>query len=372
VDVSYTEAQQLLQDTARDFVEREFSTARVREMRADGVCHDPDLWIKLASLGWVGLPFDEAYGGSGGGWVDLTVLLEELGRGLLPGPFLSTVLSGLVIDRYGTPDQKARLLPKIASGQTNVALALLEPRATFDDAGVQVRATATDDGFRLDGVKHFVRDAHDADFVLVAARDERGEVGFYLADARDRGFNLVHLDTIGHDCQSRLEMSGVAVARDDLIGTPAGASANTIADVASMGALMECAYTVGMMARPTEMTIEYAKTRVQFGRPIGSFQAVQHQVADMVTDLDGARLITSRAASALDEGLDASADIGRAKAWVGESSVQVLRKAHQIHGGLAHIVDVDLYLYYERAKAAELMFGQPSDHLDAVAAALLD
>ena len=373
MDLGYTEQQQLLKDSARDFVEREFSTAKLRELHAAGRCHDRDLWQKMASLGWQGIAVPEAYGGSGQGWVDLLVLVEEMGRGLLPGPFLSTVLCGILIDRYGSADQKQRWLPGIAEGHTVMALALTELRGTYDRAGIQAIAQTTAAGYRLSGTKSFVRDADAADYILVAANvgDASGGLGLFVVDARAAGLSITPLKTIGKDCQCKVELRDVAVAADSLIGT-ADASWGRLDEIVGMGALLECGYAVGIMGKATEMTIDYAKTRVQFGRPIGSFQAIQHKVADMVTDLDGSRYITYHAAWRLDEGLPAQADIARAKAWVSEAVRRVMREAHQIHAGIAFIIEHDLHLYFNRAKAAELVFGQAEHHLDTVAAAVLD
>jgi alkylation response protein AidB-like acyl-CoA dehydrogenase len=371
MDLSYTETQELLRQTARDFAQRDFPIRRHRELVETKTTFDPETWQKMAGLGWPGLMVDEAHGGTGGNWVDLIVLLEEMGRALLPMTFLAHALAGLVIQRYGDEAQRRALLPAVAGGERTFAVAITEPRATLDRAGIQCEARRADGGYTLHGTKHFVRGAGAADTLVVLARLD-DQLGIFLVEKAAEGVTVTPLDTIGDDDQARVELAGVRVPGEALLGgAPQGWDA--LQAIADMGALIECGYGVGVMARDTEVTIGYVKDRVQFGRPIGSFQAVHHQVADQVTDVDCGRLLTLYAAWVLDEGQPAaSIEIARAKAWTSDALRRVARTGNQLHGGIGFSREYDIHFYFQRAKTNELMFGIADEHRERIAAALLD
>lgn len=371
MDLSYSETQELLRQTARDFAQRDFPIRRRRELVESKATFDPETWNKMAALGWPGLMVDEAHGGTGGCWVDLMVLLEEMGRALMPMTLLAHTLAGLVIQRHGSETQRQALLPAVAGGQRIFAVALTEPRATFDQDGVRCEARREDGGFTLTGVKHFVRGAAAADTLVALARLDDG-LGIFLAEKATPGVTVTPLDNIGDDDQALVEMAGIRVPEGALLGGGA-LDWDALQAVVDMGALIECGYGVGVMARDCEMTIGYVKDRVQFGRPIGSFQAVHHQVADQVTDVDCGRLLTWYAAWAMDEGNpSASIEIARAKAWMSDALRRVARTGNQLHGGIGFSREYDIHLYFQRAKTNELMYGIADDHRERIAAALLD
>jgi alkylation response protein AidB-like acyl-CoA dehydrogenase len=294
-----------------------------------------------------------------------------MGRALIPSTFLSHTLAGLIIQGYGTESQKAVLLPTVVQGEEVFAIAITEPRETLDMAGIQCRAREEVGGYTLSGVKHFVRGGGAADFVVVLARME-GKLGLFVVDKRAEGVNAVALENIGDDDQARIELARVRVPREAVLGGKPQ-KWDSLQRIVDMGALMECGYGVGVMARDTELTIEYVKNRVQFGRPIGSFQAVQHQVADQATDLECGRFLTLCAAWAMDEKLPAaSIEVARAKAWVSDALRRVVRTGQQLHGGIGFAREYDLHFYYRRAKTSELMFGVGDEHRERIAAALLD
>lgn len=371
MDLGYSETQELLRNTAREFAQREFPLKRHREMLESKAVFDPLTWKKMADLGWLGLMIDEAHGGSGGRWVDLAVLLEEMGRALVPMTLLAHTLAGLTIQRFGSDAEQRALLPTVAKGERVFAVAITESRATLDPEGVQCRASATPAGYSLSGVKHFVRSGTAADTLVVLARLDGG-LGIFLVEKATPGVTIRPLDTIGGDDQTRIELAGVAVPAGALL---AGAMQgwDALQTIVDMGALLEAAYGVGVMARDAEMTIGYVKDRVQFGRPIGSFQAAHHQVADQVTDVDCGRLLAYYAAWAMDTGRPtAPLEIARAKGWTSDALRRVVRTGNQLHGGIGFSREYDIHLYFQRAKTNELMFGMADDHRERVAAALLD
>lgn len=372
MDFALGEEQEMMRKMARDFLEKECPKTLVREMEEDEKGYSPQLWKKMAELGWMGLVFPEEYSGEGLGFLDLAVIIEEMGRALVPAPYLSTVVySGLTILAAGTDEQKRELLPKIAKGDLIVALALTEPSASWDASGVSVKAVPEGDSFVISGTKLFISDAHIADYLLCVARtkdetDKEKGVTLFLVDAKSPGIKLIPLKTIASDRQFEVVFDKVKVPKKDIVGE-IDKGWGLVKDMMLRGALAQCALMVGGAQQVLEMTVNYAKERVQFGRPIGSFQAIQHKCADMATEVDGCRYITYQAAWKMTEGLPCALDVSMAKAWVSDSYRHTCVEGHQIHGGIGFIKDHDMQLYYRRAKASELAFGDADYHRELVA-----
>lgn len=361
----------MLQKIARDFLEKECPKALVRAMEERNESLPHELWRKMAEVGWQGLAIPEEYGGSEGGFLDLAILLEEMGRALLPGPFFSTVLCGLAILEAGSQKQKKTYLPGIASGETIMAFALTEDNARFDAAGITCKATQPGHGYLLQGTKLFVPDASVADYLLVAARTKESAnaeegVTLFLVDARSPGIAITPLKTIAGDNQCEVVFDKVRVDRETVLGE-VDRGWPTVQWMLERGAVGKCAEMVGNAQKVVEMSVEYAKERVQFGRPIGSFQTIQNRCADMVTDADGARYITYYAAWLVSQGLPAAVDVAVAKAWTSDACRRVCAQAHQLHGGIGFTKDHDLQLFTRRAKAAELAFGDAEYHREMIA-----
>ena len=372
MDFALSEEQEMLRKMSRDFLQNECPKSLVREMEEDEKGYSPELWKKMAELGWMGLVFPEEYGGEGLDFLDLTVLIEELGRALVPGPYLSTVVyCGLPILAAGTDEQKREFLPKIAKGDLILSLALTEPSATWDAAGVTVKATPEGDDFVISGTKLFISDAHVADCLLCVTRtkesgDAEDGITLFLVDAKSPGISCTALRTIASDRQFEVVFDKVRVPRKNMLGEPDHGWA-VVKEMLPKATLAQCALMVGGAQQVLEMTVNYAKERVQFGRPIGSFQAIQHKCADMATDVDGCRFIAYQAAWKLSEGLPCALEVSMAKAWVSEAYRRTCVEGHQIHGGIGFIKDHDMQLYYRRAKASELMFGDADYHRELVA-----
>ncbi|MBI2865843.1 MAG: acyl-CoA/acyl-ACP dehydrogenase [Chloroflexi bacterium] len=375
MDLGFTEEQEMLRKSTRDFLEKECPKKLVRDMEEHPTGHSPELWSKMANLGWLGLPFPEGYDGMGYGFLDLCVLLEEMGRALLPGPFFSTVvLAGQAILESGSEEQKRELLPKIANGELVMALAWTEPAASYAPSGIRLKAQAQGDSYILNGTKLFIHDAHAAGLLLVAARTggtPRSAEGItlFLVDGRSPGTKTTPLATIASDKQCEVSFRGVAVPRGNILGGPSqeGKGWPVLEKLWLRGAVAECARMLGGAQWVLETTVQYAKERVQFGRPIGSFQAIQHYCANMAIDVDGARYITYEAAWAIDKGLPAVMAAARAKAWVSEAYRRTCATAHQVHGAIGFTKDHDLQLYTRRAKAAEVRFGDTEHFREVVA-----
>ena len=362
MDLGLSEEQEMLKTSARDFLQKECSKQLVKQLDESDTGYSPELWRKMAELGWMGLIFPEKYGGSGGSFLDLIVLLEEMGYNILPGPFFSTVvLCGLTILASGTEEQKRELLPKIANGEMILAFALTEPSASYDAASIKAKATAHNDDYIINGTKLFVLDANVADCILCVARTKETKnpedgITIFLVDAKSPGIKCTLLKTLARDKQCEIVLDKVTLPKKNILGK-LNQGWPIVKDTLQKATAAKCAEMVGGAQAALEMTVKYAKERVQFNRPIGSFQAIQHYCANMVTDVDGARFITYKAAWELSEGLPATKDVAVAKAWTSEAYGRVTLLAHQIFGAIGFTMDHDIHLYYRRAKAGEIMFG---------------
>ncbi|MCH2669806.1 MAG: acyl-CoA/acyl-ACP dehydrogenase [Gammaproteobacteria bacterium] len=368
MDLGLNEAQQMLKNSAQEFLEAECSKDYVREMEEDERGYTPELWQKLAEQGWLGLIIPEKYGGVELEYQDLIVLLEEMGRYMLPGPYFSTVvMGGMTITDAATEEQKQEYLPRIAEGQIIVTLAINEPSGRWDAEGIELKASENGEKWVLNGTKLFVPNAHVSDYIVVAARTGEGanDISLFIVSTQAKGVEETLLQTIASDRQSEVIFNNVEVSSSDLLGEK-NAGWSTIEKVLQWGAIGKCAEMTGGGQEVLDMTVEYAKQRTQFGRPIGTFQAIQHHCANMATDVEGSKFITYQAAWRLSEGLPADREVAMAKAWVSEAYRRVCALGHQSHGAIGFTKEHNMQLYSRRAKAAELAFGDADLHLDKV------
>lgn len=370
MDLGFSETQQMLRNTAREFLEQECPRSLVREMEQSELGYRVDLWKKIADMGWLGLVFPEQYGGVGEDFVSLCVIVEEMGRALFPGPFFSSVvLTGLPINEYGTDLQKAEFLPRIADGTLVTTLALNESGIWYDSAGVQLEAKSTDNGFTLSGVKSFVPNANSSSTFLVAARTQPGSapqgITLFLVPAQVSGLRQNPLDTFDARRESDLIFSEVLVTNESILGELHGGW-EMLKTIMQWGAVAKCAEMVGQAEAVLAMTVDYVKQRVQFGRPIGSFQAIQDHCTDMAINLKGARHITYQAAWQLSQGLSAELAVAYAKAWVSDAVRHICDLSHQSHGAVAFTREYDLHLYVNGAKINEVAFGDGYFHRNKV------
>ena len=377
MDMDLSEEQELLRNAAREFLERECPLSLVREVERSEPGFSPQLWQQMADLGWLGVPIPQEYGGFGLGTVDLAVLAKELGRALCPGPYLPTVvLAAGAIAAAGTPEQKGTYLPRIIAGETVVAFALQESNGYYDPRGVTTRAEPAGDGFVLSGAKMFVEFASGADLLLVVARSE-GEapssdgLTMFLVDPKGTGVTMTPLPTMARDRQYHVVLEGVRVPRENVLG-PVGQAWSLLEGVVQRGAVTFCAYTVGAAEKMHEMATNYAKDRVQFGRPIGSFQLIQSYLAQLIIEIWGAETLTYYAAWCLDEGLPARGMIAKAKAFAGDTIKRTTDIGSQIFGGIGYMEDMDNTLFLRRGKQYQLAMGDTGYWEDIVAEEILD
>ena len=372
MDLSLSEEQEMLRKAARDFLTDKCPKTLVKEMEEDEKGYSPQLWQEMAELGWLGLAFPEKYGGSEMQFLDLLILLEEMGRACLPGPFFSTVvLGGLPILDIGSEEQKQEYLPQIADGKAIFTLALTEPSGRYDAAAVEVKAVADGDDYVINGTKLFVPDAHIADCLLCVARtDEQAApedgITLFLVDGKSPGIGYTMLKTIASDKLCEVVFDQVRVPKKNILGQ-LNQGWREVQKIIERAAVAKCCEMVGGMQQVLEMTVDYAKERKQYDRPIGSFQVIQHYCANMATDVDGSRFCTYQAAWMLSEGLPCTKEAAIAKAWTGDAYRRVLALAHQIHGAIGVTMDHDLHFYTARAQAAAATLGDADFYREIVA-----
>ena len=372
MDFGFSPEQDMLRETARKFLAEESPSPFVRKMIDDPAGITPDLWQKLADLGWLGLIYPEEYGGAGLGFVDLAVILEEMGRAVFPGPYFSTLLlGGLAILDGGSETQKKAWLPRIAAGEARVTLAWTEPNGRWDAQGITVTAKRDRNNFVVTGTKLFVPDAHTADALVVAARIEgEGENGvcLFLLPRESPGVTVTLLPTMDQTRKlCEVTFTVTRVPAQALLGE-AGRGWPILRRVIDRATVALCAEMCGGAQKVLEMCTEYAKVRTAFGKPIGTYQAVKHKCADMLLLTENAKSITYYAAWAASGDVpEASLAASMAKAYASDAYRKVAGDAIQIHGGIGFTWEHDLHLYFKRAKGSEVTFGDATYHRERVA-----
>jgi alkylation response protein AidB-like acyl-CoA dehydrogenase len=354
-----SESQQILKHTAQKFFAGECPMATVRRLMETPTAYDQELWAKLAGQGFTGIIFPEDCSGMGLGKVELILLMEEAGYALLPGPLFSTVaLAGAVIDAVATPELKKKYLSRISSGDARSTLAMIEDGApSWDPADLRMSAA----GGKLTGAKLFVTDAAVADFIVVAARN-----GVYAVDAKAPGLSITPMK--GLDLTRKIYSVEFTNTPAERLGDTDNLSQALATATAALAAEM-----VGGMQRTLETTVAYAKTRKQFGKPIGIYQAVQHMCADMYLETESSRSAAYYAAWTLEEHApDAAAAVAIAKMYASDASRTVGNRGIQVHGGMGFTWENDLHLYYRRAKSSETMLGDAAFHRERIARLVID
>ena len=361
MDFVLSKEQEMVRESARDFLVDKCPKTYLRQMETDEQGYSPALWKEMAQLGWQGLVLPELYGGLGMEFLDLAILLEEMGRVCLPGPFFSTVVLGAItILENGNDKQKAAYLPGIAFGKTIFTMALNEADGSYAAGAIAATAFAEKNDYIINGTKLFVPDAHVADYILCVARtgaehDEKKGITIFIVPAKDSGIKCTVLKTITGNKLCEVTFNNVRVSRDNILGS-VGEGWPIVEKVIERAAVAVCCDTVGVLQKVMEMTLDYTKERKQFDKPIGSFQVIQHYMADMVTYVDGARFVTYQAAWRMSEGLPAVRETAIAKTYLAEAYEWCITKAHQIFGAIGVTIDHDLHFYTTRGKAAQLSY----------------
>jgi len=326
----------------------------------------------MAELGWMGLVLPEEYAGMGMTFMDLIILLEEMGRNILPGPYFCTVVLGsLPILEAGSEEQKKELLPKVSSGQLILTMALTEPSATYEASGVAAKAVAKDDSFVINGTKLFVENAHIADYIICVVRTEEGAspedgITLFLVDGGSPGIKCEVMPTIGADKLCEVVLENVSVPKKNVLGE-VNNGWPIVARTLEQAAIAKCAEMLGGAEAALDMTVDYVKERVQYGRPIGGFQVIQHYCANMWISVETGKNILYQAAWRVGEGLPATKEVAVAKGWINDAYKFVTERGVQCHGAIGTTRDHDMGLYYRRAMAADLAYGNTDHQREVVA-----
>jgi alkylation response protein AidB-like acyl-CoA dehydrogenase len=363
MEFAVTDEEQMLRDSVRSFLEARAPLSRVRTIMETETGHDAELWAEIAGLGWPGLAIAEEHGGAGYTMRELGIVMEELGRSLLPAPFLSSVVLGAgAVGIAGSEEQRAQLLPGVASGERIVAVATVEQGRGWGVSDIATTVREEDGSLVIDGVKSYVVDGHIADTLLVSARTESGDVDLLIVDAGGEGVTVRRLETMDMTRkQAEVSLDSVQVPESARLGEP-GSAVATLEALYDLAAVALAYEQVGGAQRCLEMSVGYAKDREQFGRAIGSFQAVKHKCADMLIRVESARSAAYFAGWAAASGNAAELAIAAplAKSYCSQAFFENAGDTIQVHGGIGFTWEHDAHLFFKRAKADELLLGEPS------------
>jgi alkylation response protein AidB-like acyl-CoA dehydrogenase len=369
MDITLNEDQILLHETALSFAREVLTPKQIRELEATEHAFEPGVWKEMAQMGWAAAPFPERFGGAEVGPLELALIAEALGQGAIPSPFFSTVVeAGLLLLDAGSDRQKAAWLPRIGSGEAILTTAITEPAGGLAPAEIRTRIAPSGNDFKIDGTKLFVRDAGVAEGVICLARsgDEPEDLTLAMVPRGSPGLSLRRLRAAGGEAVWEVRFEGVTVDADAIVGE-FGDAWRHVERLLLRAAAFKSAELVGIGKASLDLTLDYAKTRIQFAKPIGSFQAVQHHCANMCRDLELSRLLAWQAAGSLGEGRAGAREVAMAKAKCGEAVPALTRTAQQIHGAIAYYRDYPLELYYHRAIAAQAAYGDAAHHRRALA-----
>jgi alkylation response protein AidB-like acyl-CoA dehydrogenase len=366
VDFNYSDEQIALQETLQRFISRDYGFQRRRELARSELGFSAEAWAQYAELGLLSLPFPESCGGLGGNAVDIMLVMEQIGRGLLLEPFLSTiVMCGGLIRDAGSESLKANLLPRIGTGELKLALACYEAAGRYDLSRVECTAVRNGPGWRLSGRKIVVLDAASADYFLVSARSGgEGDISLFLVERGTAGLSLYSYPTQSGGRAADLRLDDVVLGADALIGAP-GDGLSIVERAVDRGVAALCAEAVGIIEALNEATLSYLKTRKQFGVPIGRFQALQHRMADMFIAAEQSRSMAVNAAVHADseDAVARRRAVSGAKAYISRAARLVGQEAVQMHGAVGVVDDVIVSHYFKRLTMIDMSLGDADHHL---------
>jgi alkylation response protein AidB-like acyl-CoA dehydrogenase len=372
MDFNFSEQQNMLRNEARRFLTKECPKTKVKELEKDERGYAPQMWRDMADMGWMGLVLPEEYGGLNADFIDLMVLMEEMGRNILPGPFFSTVaLCALPLLEYGKDVQKLEYLPQIAKGEKIWTLAMTESSGDYRASAIKAEAKSEGGEFVINGEKMFVPYANVADYLLVIARTAKGKVPekgltFFIVNARNPGINIEIIPTLTGEKQCKVSFKNVKIPKEDILGKM-GQGWDIVEYIMRKATILKCAEISGACQAVLDMSNTYAKERMQFGKPIGSFQVIQHKLVDMLIDVEGLQYLVYQAAWLIGTAAPCDLQIAAAKARANEVYRSVALSGIKIHGAIGFTMDHDIGLYYRRVLEAESFLGDTDLHLEKVA-----
>lgn len=373
MDISLDQDQLMLHDTAVSFAASVMTPARIRELEETNQGFDASVWKQIAEMGWAGALFPEQYGGAEASAVEMALVVEALGQGAIPSPLFSTVIeAGMLLLEAGSELQRKTWLPRISAGSAILTTAIMEASGGLKPDEIRTQITPSGNGFTISGTKLFVRDAATAEAIIVVGRtgDDDADLMLLMVPRGAPGLRLQKMHAAGGESLWEAKFDNVAADADAIVGERGGAWRH-IARLQMRGAAFKSAELVGIGQASLDLTVTYAKTREQFGGPIGRFQGVHHHCAEVYRDIQVSRLLAWQAAAALGNGLAGGREVSMAKAKCSEVMPAATRIAHQIHGAVAYYRDYPLELYYHRAIAAQAAYGDAGHHRRALSDLLI-
>ena len=364
MDLGLSEIQKMLQESSRDYLVENCTMDYIRAMESDQIGISDEIWKNMADMGWLGLMIPEIYGGSGFNFDDMSILLEEMGKVALSGPFFSTsVIGAQTLLLSGDESQKKEFLPKIASGNLKFSLAFNEKTGSFEESEVSTTTSIkNDEGWTLNGEKYFVNDAVGADYFIVASASENNEgISLFLVPSKSDGIEIEKMEAIGGDKISKVNFQEIKLLDSQLLGKE-GEAWKTLSKVFNYGAIGKTSEMSGAALRVMDMTLNYIKDRKQFDRPIGSFQAVQHHAADMAILTKVSTQFSRKAAWEISNKDNSNINIHRAKSYVSKAFHDVCQISHQLHGAIGYTWDYDLQVFTRKMQHQKLAYGDTDFH----------
>ncbi len=376
MDILLTEEEEMVRNSAREFLEGECPTSLVRAMEVDEKGYPPDLWQGMVNLGWCGLALPEKYGGQELPLAYMGLIFEEVGRAMAPVPLHCTVVASLAINRDGNEGQRQEILPRVSQGDLIMTWALTEVDPRLVPESIHMPAVADGDNYVINGAKMFVDNFNVAGKCLVACRTAPASasnegITLFVVDTDSSGISQTPLITIAKDRQSQVVFNNVKVPKANIVGE-LNQGWPVVDSMLDRATALLCSIMVGGARKDAETAIEYSKNRVAFGRPIGAFQSVGHLCADMIMFTDGGELLTREAIWRMDQGLPAGIEVSQAKAFCNDRLIAVVRTGQVIHGGIGFIAEFDINLWYRRVCAGTMRLGTSFEHRAKIAKALID
>ena len=370
MDLDFTSEQEMLRKSVAEFLNKACPLEVVKEIEDSDSGYDAKLWKKMAELGWMELYYPEEYGGYGDPFLDLVIIIEEMGKAAFPSPYFSTVVQcGITILEGGSEEQKKAILPKIASGKLIMAMAQYDESGSYSEVGIQMPADKSGDSYVLNGKKMFAMEANIADKLIVAARVKDAGVTLFLVDGKAEGLTVKKMPTIGMDNCCEVTFSNVTVPAADVIGKP-GEGWQILERMFPRAIIAKCAEMSGGCKQTIDMTAKYAKQRVQYDKPIGGFQAIQHYMANMFLGYETCSNYLYEVCSLCEDGDDVSQKVHALKAKFNQQYKFITERGVQIHGGVGTTREFNMGVYYRKAAAAEYILGDTNYHFEKLAEAL--
>ena len=366
MDLSFTSEQDMIREAAKKFFVNACPFEKVRKLEESEEGYSPEMWKQMAELGWMGSLFPEKYGGYDGQFIDIVIIIEEMGKAAFPSPFFSTVLQcGSIILEGGSQEQKTDILEKIAEGNLTMSLAQYEEDGDYSSLGINMVAKQAGDQYILNGTKMFVMDANVAHKLIVVSKTDAG-ITLFLVDAKDSGITCTKMPSIGMDNNCEVIFKDVSVPKGDIVGEP-GKGWEILQRVSSKVTVAKCAEMLGGCKTSIDMTAAYSKERVQYGQPIGGYEVLQHYMANMLLGYDTSSNYLYKVTWMIDENMECEREVSVLKAKLNEQYKFITERAVQIHGGIGTTREYDIGLFYRRAKSSEYVAGDTDYHYERVA-----